>query len=234
MWKSKLLKPIGFILIVTSLFFSDLSVSAQKENLPATKRRSQTRKSGGTRGECTQQSNTLTLIVPKNQDSLSDIPKTTLSHPTFVWYLAQQSSVPTKFTLVEPGRTIYAQEFNLEGFGLVALTLPKTVPPLEVGKDYRWTVSLLCSRQNPSRNPYTQAWIERVSNSFYPKEGKKLACDAYEKAEIWYDTLMCYLESKPEIETLRLFEQIDLRDLFNGDQRSSQASPDRVHINNLN
>lgn len=216
MKKSKLIKSVGIVLTIASLFFFDLDIAAaQTENLPPTKRRSQTRKSGGTRGECSNQSNNITLIVPETQGSLSDVPQTTLSHPTFVWYIAQKSAVPIKFTLVEPGKTIYTEELNLKKSGLVALTLPETVPPLEVGKDYRWTVSAICSRQNPSQNPYTQAWVERVSLSSLSEVEKNLGCDTYEKAEIWYDTLACYLESSSKTNTERLFEQIDLGYLLN-------------------
>ncbi|MGK7948573.1 MAG: DUF928 domain-containing protein [Xenococcaceae cyanobacterium] len=216
MKKSILIGSVGIILTFISLFCGDLYLAAQTENLPPTKPRTQTRKSGGTRGRCIDSDNRLVLIVPENKESLSAVPKTTLSHPTFFWHIAQKSSLPVKFTLVEPGRTIYTKELNLDKSGLVAVTLPKTVPPLEIGKEYRWTVSVICSRQNPSQNPYTQAWVKRVSLSSMVETEEKLGCDTYEKAEIWYDALACHLESNSTINTARLFQQIDLGYLFEG------------------
>lgn len=216
MKKSILIGSVGIILTFISLFFGELHLAAQTENLPPTKPRTQTRKSGGTRGRCIDSDNRIVLIVPENQKSLSPVPRTTLSHPTFFWHIAQKTPLPVKFTLVEPGRTIYTKELNLDKSGLVGLTLPETVPPLEIGKEYRWTVSVICSRQNPSQNPYTQTWVKRVSLSSMVETEEKLGCHTYEKAEIWYDALACHLESNSTTNTARLFKQIDLGYLFKG------------------
>ena len=225
MKKSKFVKSLAVVLTIQSLFFSPFPINAQTDELPPTKPRSQTRKSGGTRGKCINNKNTITLLVPENQDSSLDVPQTTMSHPTFIWHVKQKSALPIKFTLVEPGRTIYTKEIDVDKSGLVSITLPKNIPPLEVGKEYRWTVSAICSRQNPSQNPYTQAWVKRVSLSSLTEINKKLGCLTYEKAEIWYDALACYLKNNSKINTKRLIEQIDLDYLF--DNTSSER-------NNLN
>lgn len=184
--------------------------------LPTTKSSSQTRRSGGARGECDDLDNTITLMVPEDEKSLTNIPKATSTHLKFFWHIAQKSDLPVKFTLVEKRKTLYVQEFSSLDSGLTSLTLPESVS-LEVGKRYRWTVSILCSRQRPSRNPYTEAWVEIVSLPSFVKEKENLSCDTYEKAEIWYDALSCNLNSHSKSKFLGLLEQVNLSDLSLGD-----------------
>ncbi len=181
--------------------------------LPTTKSSSQSRRSGGTRGECDDLDNTITLIVPEDQKSLTNIPRATSTNLKFYWHLAQKSDLPVKFTLVATRKTLYVQEFSSLDSGLTSLTLPESVS-LEEGKRYRWTVSILCSRQRPSRNPYTEAWVEIVALPSFVKEKENLSCDTYQKAQIWYDSLSCILDSRSEGKILGLLEQVNLSDLF--------------------
>ena len=202
------------------LLYGNSSGSVQVDKLPTTKPHPQTRRSGGIRGNCSEEisQNVITLIVPEDEYSLSKVPQTTQSHPTFFWYVEQKSNVPIKFTLVEPGQTIYTKELSIPHSGLVKLTLPENIPPLQSGKQYRWTVSLLCSRQHPSRNPYTQAWVEKLSPPSIPKKKQNLSCNTYEKAEIWYDTLACYFDNRVENKIFSLLEQVKLYQLLESNQ----------------
>ena len=195
------------------------SVQAQTQDRPPANPHRQTRRSGGMRGGCSPdiKQDSITLVVPEDEQSLNDLPKTTSAHPTLVWHLAQKSDVPVKFTLVKPGQTIYVEELKLPDKGLVALTLPETVPALKIGEQYRWTVSLLCSRQNPSRNPYAQAWVERISPS--PKKST-VSCHTDKKAEIWYDYMACQLKSQSEAKILGLLQQVKLGYLLQDNQFS--------------
>ena len=218
----QLLKQSLVLIVLFSLISIQhnwLTVKAQTEERPPTNPHRQTRRSGGMRGECSPdiKQDGITLVVPEDEQSLNDVPKTTLARPTLVWHLAQKYDVPVKFTLVQPGQTIYVRELRLPEKGLVALTLPATVPALEIGEQYRWTVSLLCSRQNPSRNPYTQAWVERISPS--PKKST-VSCHTDKKAKIWYDSLDCHLKSQSEAEILGLLQQVKLGYLFQDNQFS--------------
>lgn len=225
-FKNNLLKLAGIVLtITTQLIFSGVlgSAEVQPEELPKTKLRRQTRTSGGTRGQCLEENNTITLVVPEeNQDSRALVHKTTLPRPTVVWHLSQKSDVPVKITVVEQSKTIYLEELILPFKGFVVFTLPETAPPLEKGKQYRWTVSLLCSSQYPSRNPYTQSWIERVDSSLSLKQEPNAGCDTYERAEIWYDTLACYLGTDYKAKILALLQQVNLEYLSEGEQVSYQ------------
>lgn len=217
------------IIIISQLFLTSLSAEGetQADSTSPTEPPRPERRSSGTRGECVQENGILTLIVPeKNQNPRveqsqqgmdqfkANIPKTTLPRPTLVWHMAQGSNLPIKFTLSESGQTIYVEELNVSKAGFVSLTLPETVPPLEVGKSYRWTVSILCSRQHPSQNPFTQAWIERIAPSNSYLKEKELSCDTYEEEGIWYDLLACYFQTRSRADLSQLLSRINLNSLI--------------------
>lgn len=159
---------------------------------PKGKVRQQARKAGGSRGCNLHSNDTVTLLVPQDH-----IATTTSNRPTFLWHLSQRSSLPLRFTLIEPGKkTIFTKELDPEP-GIVALILPQSSRPLEIGKTYRWTVTVICNKMKPSRNLFAQAWIERVSS---PKSNKSFSentndpsfCDVnYAQKGIWYDALAC-------------------------------------------
>lgn len=197
---NKLLKQNSIFLTIISL--SQLSLcgsmaqaEVQLDQLPPRSPQTERRTSGGTRGECAKIDNSITLIVPRN--SKTNAPKTISPRPTFAWHMQKKSNLPIKFTLVEPGRNLYIKEFSPSEIeeGFATLTIPESVPALEIGKKYRWTVSFLCSRQHPSRNPFAEASIVRVLPSSILKIKTNINCDTYEKAEIWYDAVACRLEN---------------------------------------
>ena len=175
-------------------FSSDNSLaetSTKTYRPPKGKVREQTRKAGGSRGCNLPLSDAVTLLVPQDHTA------TTISaRPTFFWHLSQKLSLPLRFTLLEPGKKpILTKELKPEP-GIIALKLPQDSMPLEIGKTYRWTVTVICNTSKPSRNLFAQAWIERVS---LPKEvqlpdntkNQSFCSLSYAKAGIWYDALSC-------------------------------------------
>jgi hypothetical protein len=73
--------------------------------------------------------------------------------------------------------------------------MPNNLPELLVGKEYRWSVTLLCNRDRPSANPFIQTWIERIPTT--PSLTQQLAAASsdrdrasiYAQAGLWYDAL---------------------------------------------
>ncbi|GAA6619451.1 DUF928 domain-containing protein [Scytonema sp. NUACC26] len=69
------------------------------------------------------------------------------------------------------------------------------MPELSVGKEYRWTVALICNEKRPSQNINARAWIERVAST--SELSKKLTnanserdrALAYTQLGFWYDGL---------------------------------------------
>jgi hypothetical protein len=209
---------IYFIITVFSLI-PDKSAAKEQETYypPKGKIRQQTRKTGGSRGCNLPLNNTVTLLVPRDHTAT-----TVSARPTFFWYLSQKSSLPLRFTLIEPGKkTIFSKELTPEP-GIVALNLPRSSHPLEIGKTYRWTVTVICNPKKPSRNLFAQAWIERVS---LPKSAKlykdESFCDVkYARSGIWYDALACNYVNQLQNNSDRnlqdfwaLLEEIDLSNL---------------------
>ncbi len=46
--------------------------------------------------------------------------------------------------------------------GLVSLTLPTTVPELEINQEYRWFFKLFCGSDNPM---FVRGWVQRIQIS---------------------------------------------------------------------
>ncbi|MFB2917667.1 MULTISPECIES: DUF928 domain-containing protein [Aerosakkonema] len=153
----------------------------------------------GSRG-CTQSIPiSVALLVPNDHNG-----QTVSGHPTFLWYVSDKTSVPIQFSLVEPGvsKPLYLQQMSVEKSGIVQVQLPKELPALEVGKKYRWSVSLICDSNRPSNNVFVQSWIERVSPSaeltqklaavqtgYSSAQTLREQARVYAQAGIWYNAL---------------------------------------------
>ena len=120
-------------------------------------------KMSGTRGEeCEQLPDDVqtTLLVPDGGKT----PYTISERPTLLFHLSKKSSVPIKVILSAPGRRtpLYIAQLN-PAPGFVTVTPPPSTPPLEVGKEYVWTVVLLCAPNELALNPYARAPFKRVA-----------------------------------------------------------------------
>ena len=76
------------------------------------------------------------------------------------------------------------------------LELPSDVPGLALGKEYRWTVSLVCNKERPSENSYADSSVKRIAIT--PELAQTLAeagtesqkrSLVYARSGIWYDAL---------------------------------------------
>jgi len=162
----------------------------------------------GSRG-CTQVQQSpvsLTLLVPKDHDGL-----TTSSHPTFFWHVS--APVQMAFTLTQRGvvQPLWEQQIQPSAAGIVQLQMPNNLPELLPGKEYRWSVTLLCNRDRPSANPFVQTWIERIPTT--PSLTQQLAAASsdrdrasiYAQAGLWYDALAAISAAHTVVGCLRPF-----------------------------
>ena len=77
--------------------------------------------------------------------------------------------------------------------GIVQVKVPSDAPELVEGKEYRWTVSIICNERRPSENIYARAWVKRVPRT--PELIQKLATATneskrgliYAQSGVWYD-----------------------------------------------
>lgn len=136
----------------------------------------------------------LTALVPVYSDSELVLGKTISTNPTFWFYVPARSPSPAKFVLREKnGKLVYQTNIILsQSAGVISLPLPKTVAPLEVGKQYRWFLKIYCRSQEPPA--FVEGWIQRISlnpvlKSQLEKATPRDRVALYATNGIWFEAL---------------------------------------------
>ena len=140
----------------------------------------------------------LTALLPETNLGL-----TTAEYPRFFWFMPKSKAKFAEFALFavneqkEEQTPIYKTIFSIAGTpGVASLGLPAnaTIPPLVVGKDYHWSVSLLCKADDRSKDIRVDGWVQRIT----PEAGltnqlaKATSSDRvrlYASNGIWFDTV---------------------------------------------
>ena len=186
------------------------------------------RRGGGSRcPECQNSDLPLTALVP-GTNSKSFLALTVASRPTFWFYvpytLTPESSV--EFVLQDAADNyIYKTTFTVPGkpVGVVSITLPPGVAPLEIGKQYHWTFLIHKNLQKQSEYVAVDGLVQRVEpslelmtqlNKLTPRERTAL----YAANGIWHDaltTLASLRRTNPQDATLtadwvRLLQSVGL------------------------
>ena len=109
----------------------------------------------------------LTALLPATNLGL-----TTAEYPHFFWFMPQTKAKFAEFTLaavndrMEERAFVYKTIFSIAGTpGIASLALPgnASIPPLVVGKDYHWSVSLICKEDDRSKDIRVDGWVQRVA-----------------------------------------------------------------------
>jgi hypothetical protein len=137
------------------------------------------------------ESGELYLLIPENHT-----PNTVAAHPTFFFYT---ELTRVTFVLSAPGvsEPIYERDIWVDKPQVVWVKIPETAPPLEVGKEYVWTVV----SQTQSTPIYARASLRRVALSPELNWVLSQANSHREQAEIfaqyglWHDALAVGRES---------------------------------------
>ena len=149
---------------------------------------------------CTKPYNpTLTAFIPKNTDGALTVE----SHPTFFAYLPPNAGETVEFALQDLDyRDIYRIKFPFpKTSGIISFKLPNTVPDLEVGKTYRWTISIICPAQKDGfrEEHWVSAKIGRIElrppiatelQKLQPRDRAKF----YQQYKIWHEALTTLAE----------------------------------------
>ncbi|MEG3971023.1 DUF928 domain-containing protein [Microcoleus sp. T2B6] len=105
-----------------------------------------------------------TVLIPENK-----IGRTVSEYPLFFFYLPQTEAQEAEFVLKdENGKPIYQTTLKTNNSsGVIGVSLPanKNVSPLQVGKDYRWSVALICDAQDRSADMLGEGIVRRVELS---------------------------------------------------------------------
>jgi hypothetical protein len=148
--------------------------------------------------------NLVTLVVPKDHIGL-----TVSSNPTFSYVVSGKSPVPAMLTVAEiDGRkAVIEKTLTLNKVGIESVSLPQSVK-LEIGKEYVWTITLICNEVRSSKNVRLQDVIKRVTpSSQLQQQLRNTETDrergrVYAENGIWYDAIANLKKEPQEIRSL--------------------------------
>lgn len=170
----------------------------------------------------------LTALVPGTNLGL-----TVSERPTFWFYVPYSSNnrLAVEFSLQNQEKiSIYPpQIFPLAGTpGIVSVTLPKTVSPLEIGKLYHWRFTLICDPNNRLDDLTVEGGVERSLltpelKSRLEKATPRERIAIYAENGLWFDALTNLVElrrAKPQDEALKqdwadLWREVRLESIAN-------------------
>ncbi|ODG99952.1 hypothetical protein A4S05_35540 [Nostoc sp. KVJ20] len=136
----------------------------------------------------------LTALVPVYQSPNAELVfgLTTISHPTFWFYIPYKTTDAAEFVLQnQEGQTVYQSPVSLSGTpGVVSLSLPSTAASLKIGDRYHWYFNIYCNPQQPP--VFVDGWIKRVEPNTVLKTQLEKATPnqrvaLYATHGIWYD-----------------------------------------------
>ncbi|MBC7971228.1 MAG: DUF928 domain-containing protein [Verrucomicrobia bacterium] len=135
---------------------------------------------------------------------------TTAAYPRFFWFAPKSKAKFAEFSLYdvneqrEDRTPIYKTIFSIAGTaGIASLSLPSnaTMPPLVVGKDYHWSVALVCNPDDRTRDIKVDGWVQRVAPE--PRLTNQLVkatpedrVRLYANNGIWFDTVTTLVEQR--------------------------------------
>jgi hypothetical protein len=135
----------------------------------------------------------LTPLVPENQ-----IGWTVSEYPRFFFYLPQSDAKIAEFVLEDDkGKKIYQTNLNINNSsGVIGVSIPtnKNVSPLQIGKNYTWSISLICDEKDRSADVFEKGIVRRVEVSAdirnqLEKADPRLKAVIYAQTGIWQDAL---------------------------------------------
>jgi hypothetical protein len=134
----------------------------------------------------------LYLLAPKDHVGV-----TASDRPTFSWYISNIPNVPVEFVLVEEGvpTPLWKQKMEVQKVGITTISLPKDAPQLLVGREYKWSVRLICNPVSPSASPLYISWIRKVPlekglrSQLSSATSDRDRASLYAQAGIWYEAV---------------------------------------------
>jgi hypothetical protein len=142
----------------------------------------------------------VTPVMPATKNRL-----TVAEHPTFLVYLPETSATEIFFGLVdENNNSQYQIKIPITSkSGIFSFKLPDNAPPLEIGKNYRWTFIIVGEQGLRPDSSGVRGEIRRITPSaelMSQLQNQPLLERAalYGKNGIWYDMLASLAEARRE------------------------------------
>ncbi|HAZ46044.1 MAG TPA: hypothetical protein DDW76_31135 [Cyanobacteria bacterium UBA11369] len=138
----------------------------------------------------------LTALMPINSLAL-----TVAERPTFFVYVPATSAQTAEFVLKdENDENVFTTKIDLKReSGIVSISLPAEVKPLETGKNYRWYFDLVC---NSGKRIFLDGlMVQRIEKSADLQSQLQQAKErdrpnVYAQNGLWYDTLMALAQMR--------------------------------------
>jgi hypothetical protein len=159
------------------------------------------------RSGCPVTGKSLTALLPTSRFGV-----TATGYPKFFVYMpafsSQNLSLPVEFLLADKnGNEIYKANFQTNGTsGIVTLDLPTDagLAPLEVGQDYKWSLSIICKVSERSGDLSVEGWVRRVElnptlSTQLKQASPQKQVELYAEAEIWQDALTTLVQLRRNI-----------------------------------
>jgi hypothetical protein len=156
---------------------------------------------GGTRGICiTDSSDQLTALLPETSAAL-----TISEYPSFFVYVPiNYAEKEVKFTLLKQTGDGKEQEVYTTNLttpsqsGIMKVNVPKTtkVQPLEIGKNYYWSFSVICNPDKREQDRVVSGWVKRIDGNQIIAKTDSDRLRAYKNQALWYDTLVTLAEKR--------------------------------------
>ena len=140
----------------------------------------------------------ITPLLPTSSPSL-----TMESHPTLLVYIPETSATKALFSIRDANEDYDYQTTMPIGdrAGIVSLTLPDNAPALDVDREYKWSLILMCDNKLRPDSPVVQGDVMRVTADSYVAN-KLAGANSIERAAIfgnagvWYDTVSSLAQLK--------------------------------------
>jgi Domain of Unknown Function (DUF928) len=136
----------------------------------------------------------VTPLLPKTNIGL-----TLTQLPTILIYVPQTKAKKAMFTLQdEQGKQYYQTTLSIPAKrGVMAIKLPSSVPELKTGKNYQWSLVMICTQELEPDSPWVNGWIRRVESQYNFNHQSPLEVAAQlARMGIWYDSLATLAELK--------------------------------------
>ncbi|MGF1478514.1 MAG: DUF928 domain-containing protein [Cyanophyceae cyanobacterium] len=154
---------------------------------------------GGSRDDlsCAPDEPAIRALMPQRNYALS-----LATHPAIFLDLPQTSAQQVVLSFRDETGEYYERVFlPIERDGIVSFSFPNDKPPLVVGKNYQWTIGIVCQEYLKPGDPALSGWVQRVERTA-SIEAQLGGMTAQEQAQwygergYWYDMLSVLFQNE--------------------------------------
>ncbi|WP_019500282.1 DUF928 domain-containing protein [Pseudanabaena sp. PCC 6802] len=159
----------------------------------------------------------LYLLAPRDR-----VGTTASDRPTLAWYISRVPDVPVEFALVEEGvpTPLWKQKIEVQKAGIATISLPENSPHLVEGREYKWSIRLICNPVSPSAAPPYISWMRKVPlpealrSRLSTATSNRDRAFLYAQAGMWYDAVAATVNQFSDRSASQSEVMADLRSLL--------------------